>query len=123
MAALVAALGVASGYSIAAFTTMGMWHPGSSTVTPTKMERALPRADQDEPASAPLASTTPVEHYVCKGCGPTLAEREIGAMSMTADYQEPTNLRSMQPHEPVPFDETSQAGGTTDAAAANPIGQ
>jgi hypothetical protein len=113
MAAIVAAFGVASGYSIAAFTTMGMWHPGSPTAAPTEMERAPPRADEDAPASAPLVSATPVEHYVCKGCGPTPAEREISAMSMVADYQEPAQP-TLPAHEPVLSDDTSDADGTAD---------
>jgi hypothetical protein len=65
----IAAAGILGGLSLSAYTERGMW-PRSQAASPLEAYRI--------PASAPDAPVyQPQEVYVCHGCGPTLAERQM----------------------------------------------
>jgi hypothetical protein len=65
----ITAAGILGGISLSAYTERGMW-PRSQAASPLEAYRI--------PASAPDAPVyEPQEAYVCHGCGPTLAERQM----------------------------------------------
>jgi hypothetical protein len=66
----ITAAGILGGLSLSAYTERGMW-PRSQAASPLEAYRI--------PASAPEAPAQyePQEVYICHGCGPTLAERQM----------------------------------------------
>jgi hypothetical protein len=66
----IAAAGILGGLSLSAYTERGMW-PRSQVASPLEAYRI--------PAGVPAAPIQhePQEVYVCYGCGPTLAERQM----------------------------------------------
>lgn len=66
----IAAAGILGGLSLSSYTERGMW-PRSQVASPLEAYRI--------PASAPEAPVQyePQEIYICHGCGPTLAERQM----------------------------------------------
>jgi hypothetical protein len=66
----ITAAGILGGLSLSAYTERGMW-PRSQAASPLEAYRI--------PASAPEAPVQyePQEVYICHGCGPTLAERQM----------------------------------------------
>jgi hypothetical protein len=66
----ITAAGILGGLSLSAYTERGMW-PRPQAASPLEAYRI--------PASAPEAPAQyePQEVYICHGCGPTLAERQM----------------------------------------------
>jgi hypothetical protein len=93
--------------SMAAGVELGSFAAGS----PADMLRSRPALEtivtpldgppQDSMASAPLAPTEPV---VCRGCGPTLAERQMSAdaYALETAYGGPAETPVDEPPEPLP---------------------
>jgi hypothetical protein len=68
-ALVIAAVGILGGLSLSSYTERGMWLR-SQAASPLEVYRI--------PASAPDAPVyEPQEVYICQGCGPTLAERQM----------------------------------------------
>jgi hypothetical protein len=66
----ITAAGILGGLSLSSYTERGMW-PRSQAASPLEVYRI--------PASVPAAPVQyePQEVYICHGCGPTLAERQM----------------------------------------------
>jgi hypothetical protein len=118
----ITAAGILGGISLSAYTERGMW-PRSQAASPLEAYRI--------PASAPEAPVQyePQEVYICHGCGPTLAERQMqyyayGNISegdygyAPAEGQDAAPVETTPPAEEPPLAE--DAGSSHDLPEAPP---
>jgi len=107
--------GTAVGMMLAAFTMGGMW-PSSPVSTGAGPYRAE--------APAPVVPAAPPERYVCKGCFPTLAERQAqyyaGVDMGGVRYDETAQLEPLPPYQPVPFVDEKNENVEAQPQADNP---
>lgn len=112
----IAALGISGGFALAAFTQNGMWPqsplPLAGAPDPRQAAPAPWPAAQDYPPVDPYQQ----EAHVCRGCAPTLAERQVqDAMDrLYSEGEEVVEPEPLPPEEPVPSDEQAP----TDMSAA-----
>lgn len=113
-AALVTLGGGLGGLSLAEYTTRGMG-PGQ------RLARLEPQAYPVAADEAFVGEPGGPDHYSCKGCGPTLAERQMAAVYYPykgADYLSEDH-EPLPPYEPMPF-ETEYVDARAEADMAPP---
>lgn len=121
----IAAVGIIGGISLSAYTERGMW-PQSRNVPVSAF--TLPEANSAE--IAPVARWEPPEQYMCKGCGPTLAERQMQYYTQ-GDYGYRTEILGEAPAEDIPlpaddvapYEEGTAEGGSPEVPDARPSEQ
>ncbi|HTH27740.1 MAG TPA: hypothetical protein VL918_04660 [Sphingobium sp.] len=115
----IAALGLSGGLALAAYTQSGMWPQSALPLAVSGLRQTAPtlQAAQDYP---PIDAYRE-ELHVCRGCGPTLAERQmqtyLDRLYSPGDelVAEPAPL---PPEEPVPAEAETQPELTEGAPSA-----
>jgi hypothetical protein len=114
-AAIAICVGFGGGLIMADFVTAPI-APAPTSNSP--FETAQPPAEANSLANefpgAAIQGDGP-DHYVCKGCGPTLIQRQVDAMSTGAyaDYgyrDAASAIGDLPPYEPVPFEDEGRPG-------------
>lgn len=112
-ALVVLGAGCTGGFALAGFATAGAHQP-PPVEWPAPVSDAL--TEEEKAAVAPATVEAP-ENYVCKGCGPTLAQRQMDSYAgvssdvdadyeaaYRATYREAKDYDPLPPYRPVPYD-------------------
>lgn len=109
IAGMVTVAGAAGGFALADFTTSGLWPRGGAAngaADDFQVNKNDAPFEVSAPPAAPPPPPAPPERFICRGCGPTLMERQMQgyADSPVLPPDRPPDIAPLPPYEPLPGD-------------------